>query len=53
VQADLADAAAVERLIPEAVGLLGPVTLLVNNASEFEPDEIGGLDLARWSGTSR
>ncbi|EJW10602.1 FolM Alternative dihydrofolate reductase 1 [Rhodovulum sp. PH10] len=44
VVADLADHAAVERLVPAAVAAVGPLTLLVNNASEFEPDEIGRLD---------
>jgi NAD(P)-dependent dehydrogenase (short-subunit alcohol dehydrogenase family) len=48
VQADLADGKAVERLVPEAVRALGPLTLLVNNASEFEPDEIGTLSQDRW-----
>jgi len=46
--ADLADHAAVTRLVPEAAAALGPVTLLVNNAAEFEPDEIGQLDRARF-----
>ena len=32
LQADLADAAAVELLMPEAVDALGPIGLLVNNA---------------------
>ena len=27
---------------------IGPLTLLVNNASSFEPDEIGALDAARF-----
>ena len=48
VQADLADGRAVERLVPEAVRALGPLTLLVNNASEFEPDEIETLAQDRW-----
>jgi NAD(P)-dependent dehydrogenase (short-subunit alcohol dehydrogenase family) len=46
--ADLADHAAVTRLVPEAVATLGPLTLLVNNAAEFQPDEIGRLDRARF-----
>lgn len=36
--ADLSDAAATERLIAEAAGAFGPLTLLVNNASIFEID---------------
>ncbi|HZH51988.1 MAG TPA: SDR family oxidoreductase [Microvirga sp.] len=48
VQADLADPAAVGRLVEDAARALGPLTLLVNNASEFEPDEVGSLSHARW-----
>lgn len=48
VQADLDDGAAVDRLVPEAVRALGPLTLLVNNASEFEPDEVETLSQERW-----
>ncbi|HEY4920302.1 MAG TPA: SDR family NAD(P)-dependent oxidoreductase, partial [Xanthobacteraceae bacterium] len=39
LEADLADHAAVLRLVPAAVAAIGPLTLLVNNAAEFEPDE--------------
>jgi NAD(P)-dependent dehydrogenase (short-subunit alcohol dehydrogenase family) len=48
VQADLAEADAVDRLVPEAARALGPLTLLVNNASEFEPDEVETLSQERW-----
>lgn len=48
VQGDLAEGDAVERLVPEAVRALGPLTLLVNNASEFEPDEAETLSQERW-----
>jgi len=48
VEADLADHDAVLRLVPTAAAQIGPLTLLVNNAAEFEPDEIGGLDRARF-----
>jgi NAD(P)-dependent dehydrogenase (short-subunit alcohol dehydrogenase family) len=48
VEADLADHAAVLRLVPAAAAQVGPLTLLVNNAAEFEPDEIGALDRARF-----
>ncbi|MGF9762610.1 SDR family oxidoreductase [Microvirga sp. 0TCS3.31] len=48
VQADLAEASAVDRLVPEAVRALGPLSLLVNNASEFEPDEVETLSQERW-----
>ncbi|MGL4289913.1 MAG: SDR family NAD(P)-dependent oxidoreductase, partial [Phreatobacter sp.] len=36
VTADLAEPAAVDRLIAAAQAALGPLSLLVNNASEFE-----------------
>jgi NAD(P)-dependent dehydrogenase (short-subunit alcohol dehydrogenase family) len=49
VQADLADAIAVGKLVDDALqGLGSPLTLLVNNASEFEPDEVTNLSQDRW-----
>jgi len=48
VAADLANHDAVAGLVPAAVAAVGPLTLLVNNASEFEPDEIGDLDRERF-----
>ena len=39
LQADLADEAAVQALLPAAAAALGPVGVLVNNASTFERDE--------------
>lgn len=47
VAADLADLGALPGLVDAATAALGPVGLLINNASEFEPDEIGRLDPAR------
>jgi NAD(P)-dependent dehydrogenase (short-subunit alcohol dehydrogenase family) len=47
LEADLAQEAAVERLIPAAAAL-GPVTLLVNNASLFERDEPLSVTRASW-----
>lgn len=44
VEADLADPQAADRLIPAAVAELGPLDLLVNNASLFEPDEAADLN---------
>jgi NAD(P)-dependent dehydrogenase (short-subunit alcohol dehydrogenase family) len=44
VTADLTDHGDVLGLVPAAVAAVGPLTLLVNNASMFEPDEIGALD---------
>jgi NAD(P)-dependent dehydrogenase (short-subunit alcohol dehydrogenase family) len=48
VTADLAVHAEVENLVPQAVAAIGPLTLLVNNASEFAADEVGHLDRARF-----
>jgi NAD(P)-dependent dehydrogenase (short-subunit alcohol dehydrogenase family) len=47
VLADLADHEAVRRLVPAAV-TFGPLTLLVNNAGEFEPDDIETMSHARF-----
>jgi NAD(P)-dependent dehydrogenase (short-subunit alcohol dehydrogenase family) len=44
LEADLADLGAVARLIPSAEAALGPVSVLVNNASLFERDEVLTLD---------
>lgn len=49
VQADLVDPAAVSELIPLVESALGPVTLLVNNASSFLVDELQALDVATWN----
>ena len=49
VIADLADHAAVTPLIGAAVAAWGPLTLLVNNAGEFETDAFGALDRGRVS----
>ncbi len=47
VLADLADHDAVRGLIPSAAAF-GPLSLLVNNAGEFEPDDIETLSHARF-----
>jgi NAD(P)-dependent dehydrogenase (short-subunit alcohol dehydrogenase family) len=46
VTGDLSDHEVVLRLIPEAVAVIGPLTLLVNNAGMFEKDGIGELNRA-------
>lgn len=48
VTADLSDEAAVRTLVPAAVQALGPLTLLVNNASVFQDDRVGGLERGLW-----
>lgn len=50
VLADLADPAAVRGLVP-AAAVFGPLTLLVNSAAEFEPDEIVTLERAHFERT--
>jgi NAD(P)-dependent dehydrogenase (short-subunit alcohol dehydrogenase family) len=49
VRADFADPASVDRVIAEAAAALGPLTLLINNASIFEKDAVGTLDAGLWS----
>ena len=48
LQADLADETAVRGLVAAAERALGPVTLLVNNASVFENDTAATRDRAVW-----
>ena len=48
VQADLADAASVARLVPAAIHALGPLGCLINNASIFERDDITTATLKSW-----
>jgi NAD(P)-dependent dehydrogenase (short-subunit alcohol dehydrogenase family) len=48
VQADLEDEAAVETILPRAIDRLGPVTVLVNNASLFVRDEVTDVTRAGW-----
>ncbi len=50
VLADLVEHQAVTEIVPTAAAF-GPLTLLVNNASEFVEDEIGTLDRARFGRT--
>jgi NAD(P)-dependent dehydrogenase (short-subunit alcohol dehydrogenase family) len=49
VSADLADPAAVEDILPAAAAQLGPVTVLVNNASMFAKDRVTALDVPTWN----
>ena len=48
LQADLSREEEVLRLLPEAERALGPVTLLVNNASVFEMDKIETVTRDSW-----
>ena len=49
VAADLADPADVDSLLPAAEAALGPVTLLVNNASSFLVDNVHAIDVPTWN----
>jgi NAD(P)-dependent dehydrogenase (short-subunit alcohol dehydrogenase family) len=48
VQGDLLLLDDLDRIVAEAAGQLGPVTLLVNNASIFERDTVGTLDITAF-----
>ena len=48
LQADLADEAAVQQLLPQAAAALGPIGVLVNNASTFERDEWDDATREGW-----
>jgi NAD(P)-dependent dehydrogenase (short-subunit alcohol dehydrogenase family) len=48
VAADLCDPAMLAGLVRQARAALGSLTLLVNNASAFEPDDIQSLEEALW-----
>jgi NAD(P)-dependent dehydrogenase (short-subunit alcohol dehydrogenase family) len=49
LQADLVDPVQVAELVPAAEAALGPVTLLVNNASSFLVDDLCHLEVALWN----
>jgi NAD(P)-dependent dehydrogenase (short-subunit alcohol dehydrogenase family) len=48
LDSDLADSDAVAMLVERAAQALGPLDLLVNNASVFNPDEVGSLEPVAW-----
>ncbi|MFO1036906.1 MAG: SDR family oxidoreductase [Geminicoccaceae bacterium] len=48
VEADLADEAATETVVARAQAALGPIGVLVNNASTFELDNLLTADRASW-----
>jgi NAD(P)-dependent dehydrogenase (short-subunit alcohol dehydrogenase family) len=50
LRADLANEAEVVRLVPQATAALGPIGVLVNNASPFERDEWHDTTRASWDG---
>ena len=48
LEADFADLAQVENLVPRAAEAIGPLTLLINNAAIFERDEIDNVTAESW-----
>jgi NAD(P)-dependent dehydrogenase (short-subunit alcohol dehydrogenase family) len=48
IAADLTKPSEAARLVARAADAIGPLRLLVNNASLFEADRFGALDLALW-----
>jgi NAD(P)-dependent dehydrogenase (short-subunit alcohol dehydrogenase family) len=48
LSADLANEADVQRLVPDAVAALGPLGVLVNNASKFERDDWHDATRESW-----
>src|SRR5204863_9854417 len=48
LKADLAIRRQRAALVAKAAAFFGPLTLLVNNASSFEPDSIADLDETLW-----
>lgn len=49
VRGDLSNADVPDRLISDASAALGGLTCLINNASLFEPDEVGTITKASWA----
>ncbi len=49
VQGDLALTATPDVIIAHAVAALGPLNVLINNASIFEPDEVGSISNDSWA----
>jgi NAD(P)-dependent dehydrogenase (short-subunit alcohol dehydrogenase family) len=49
VQGDLADLQTPEKLIASCKVGLGALSVLINNASIFEPDEVGGISQDSWA----
>jgi NAD(P)-dependent dehydrogenase (short-subunit alcohol dehydrogenase family) len=48
LQADLADPAAIEALIPQCIAAIGAPTCLINNASTFLYDTLPSLESGQW-----
>jgi NAD(P)-dependent dehydrogenase (short-subunit alcohol dehydrogenase family) len=49
LSADLAQPAQARGLVAQAAAALGPVTLLINNASTFDDDRVDSFDDAGWA----
>lgn len=51
IPADLSDISEVQRLAEEAETLLGPIDILINNASTFPPEELATVTPELWDQT--
>jgi NAD(P)-dependent dehydrogenase (short-subunit alcohol dehydrogenase family) len=49
VQANLAEITAPDWIMADAITGLGPIGVLINNASIFEPDEVGSITKDTWA----
>ncbi len=49
VQGDLAQIGSPDQITSDAVAGLGPLGLLINNASIFQPDEAGSITIDSWT----
>jgi NAD(P)-dependent dehydrogenase (short-subunit alcohol dehydrogenase family) len=49
VQSDLAEITSPQSIVTEAVAGLGPLAVLINNASLFEEDDLGNMTGESWS----
>jgi NAD(P)-dependent dehydrogenase (short-subunit alcohol dehydrogenase family) len=48
IPTNFSDTGALGSIVTQAAQAVGPLTLLVNNASLFETDDVGSLDAALW-----
>lgn len=48
LQADLEDVSATSALITAAEAKIGPIKILINNASVFEPDDVQDFTIEQW-----
>jgi NAD(P)-dependent dehydrogenase (short-subunit alcohol dehydrogenase family) len=49
IAGDLAEASSAARIVEETLSKLGPLSVLINNASRFEPDEAHTMTVPSWN----